>query len=435
MSANLLYTNDRQGQHAPSYYAATAIGDTDRPCLEGEQTADVCVVGGGFTGLSTAFHLAERGYSVVLLDAHRAGWGASGRNGGQAAACPRIDQDTLEDLVGHDLAHAAWDIAMDANTLLRDLVARFDIQCDLKSGSIHADHRERFVPHSKAYVEKLNRDYDFKDIRFVDRDEMREMVGSEDYYGGSYDTRAAHLHPLNFALGLARAAESAGAKIFHNSRVTRIEKGDPVRIETEKGSVKARYLVLACNGYIGDLDTSVARRVMPINNFVIATEPLGEERAKSLIANDACVADSRFVVNYFRLSADKRMLFGGGESYGYRFPSDIKGFVRKCMLEVYPQLADAKIDYGWGGTLGITMKRVPHFERLAGNILSASGYSGSGVALATGAGAILAETIDGTATRFDIMNKLPTPRFPGGPSFRTPLLILAMTWYALRDRF
>lgn len=434
MSSNLLYTNDQQGQHAPSYYAATAMGDVDRTSLAGDTEADVCVIGGGFTGLSTALHLAERGYSVTVLDAHRAGWGASGRNGGQAAASPRIDQDTLEDLVGSELAHAAWDIAVEANTILRDLVKRFDIPCDLKSGSIHADHRERFVPHTQAYVEKLNRDYDFQDIRFVDRNEIRNLVGSNDYYGGTYDTRAAHLHPLNFALGLARAAESVGAQIFHNSRVTGIEKGDPARIKTENGSVKARYLVLACNGYLGDLDSTVARRVMPINNFIVATEPLGDERAKSLIANDASVADSRFVVNYYRLSGDKRMLFGGGESYGYRFPSDIKGLVRKCMLEVYPQLADARIDYGWGGTLGITMKRVPHFERLSGNIFSASGYSGSGVAMATGAGSILADTIDGTATRFDIMNKLPTPRFPGGPALRTPLLILAMTWYALRDR-
>ncbi|MEQ9489798.1 MAG: FAD-binding oxidoreductase [Alphaproteobacteria bacterium] len=434
MSSNLLYTNDRPGQHAPSYYAATAVGDSDRPSLEGDHEADVCIVGGGFTGLSSALHLAERGYSVILLDAHRAGWGASGRNGGQAAACPRIDQDSLESLVGKELAHAAWDIAQDANTLLRDLVARFDIPCDLKSGCIHADHRERFVPDTRAYVEKLQRDYDFQDIRFVDREEIRTLVGSNNYYGGTYDTKAAHLHPLNFALGLARAAEAVGAQIFHNSRVTDIAKGDPVRVTTETGSVRAKFLILACNGYLGDLDARVARRVMPINNFVIATEPLGEERAKSLIANDASVADSRFVVNYYRLSADKRMLFGGGESYGYRFPADIKGFVRKCMLEVYPQLADAKIDYGWGGTLGITMKRVPHFERLAGNIVSASGYSGSGVAMATGAGSILADAIDGVATKFDVMNKLPTPRFPGGPAFRTPLLILAMTWYALRDR-
>ncbi len=434
MSANLLYSNDRKGQHAPSYYAATAIGDIDRPSLEGDHDADICIVGGGFTGLSSALHLAERGYSVILLDAHRAGWGASGRNGGQVAASPRIDQDSLESLVGKELAHAAWDIAQDANTLLRDLVARFDIPCDLKSGAIHADHRKRYVAHSRDYVEKLRREYDFQDIRFIDSGEIRELVGSNNYYGGTYDSKAAHLHPLNFALGLARAAESVGAKIFHNSHVVEFERGDPVRIRTENGLVRARFLIMACNGYLGNLEGTIARRVMPINNYVIATEPLGDDLAKTLIANDASVADSRFVVNYFRLSADKRMLFGGGESYGYRFPTDIKSFVRKYMLEVYPQLADTRIDYGWGGTLGITMKRLPHFERITGNIISASGFSGSGVAMATGAGPIIADAVDGTAKRFDVMKQLPTPRFPGGPAFRTPLLILAMTWYAMRDR-
>jgi gamma-glutamylputrescine oxidase len=263
---------------------------------------------------------------------------------------------------------------------------------------------------------------------------MRDMLGARGCSGGSLDMGAGHLHPLNYALGLAAAARAAGARLYERSEVFEVTAGDPVLVRTAAGRVRSKYLVYACNGYLGALEPRVADRVMPINNFIIATEPLGERRARELIRDDVCVSDSRFVINYYRLSSDKRLLFGGGENYGYRFPADIKAFVRRPMLEVYPQLADAKIDYGWGGTLAITMSRLPHFERLAGNILSIGGYSGSGVALATGAGRFAAEAIDGVATRFDFMKSLPTPRFPGGTRWRNALLVLAMTWYSLRDR-
>jgi gamma-glutamylputrescine oxidase len=430
----LLHLNDQDGTYPPSWYAATAVGIPQAQTLKGDHQCDVAVVGGGFTGLSAALHLAERGYSVILLDAHRIGWGASGRNGGQVGTGQRVAQDELEQTVDSALAHDAWQVAQDAKALVKDLIARHDIPCDYRSGSIHANHRQRFDHHSQNYVALLNEKYGYDEIRYVPPEEMRLLVGSNDYSAGTLDMGAGHLHPLNYALGIARAAIGAGARLYEHSEVTRVEEGTPARVYASNGRVSAGYVLFACNGYIGPLEKSISRHVMPINNYIIATEPLGDDIARKLIANGACVADSRFVVNYFRCSADSRMLFGGGESYGYRFPRDIKSFVRKYMLKIYPDLKEAKVEYGWGGTLAITMSRLPFFQRHSGNIYSASGYSGSGVALATGAGAMLAEAIDGVASRFDVMNRLPTPGFPGGAMLRSPLLALAMTWYALRDR-
>ncbi|KAA3622199.1 MAG: FAD-binding oxidoreductase [Proteobacteria bacterium] len=433
-SNTLLHINDPGGGHAPSWYAATARGVPTLDSLEGDVDCDVAVVGAGYSGLSCALHLAERGYRVVVLEAHRVGWGASGRNGGQVGTGQRLEQDELERLVGETLARQAWDIAEQAKSLVRDLIRRHEIPCDYKPGCLHANHRRRFDNHTRRYVEFLNGRYDYADIRYVAPAEMREMVGTADYSGGSLDMGAGHLHPLNFALGIARAAIAAGATIYERSEVLEVVPGDPVRLRTASGAVRAAHVVYACNGYLGGLEPTVSDRVMPINNFIIATEPLGDDLAAELIRDDVCVADSRFVINYYRLSADRRLLFGGGENYGYRFPRDIKSFVRRPMLAIYPQLAGRKIEYGWGGTLAITMSRLPHFERLGANRLSIAGYSGSGVALATCAGAIAAEAVDGVAGRFDVMNALPTPRFPGGSQFRGALLALAMTWYALRDR-
>ncbi len=434
MARGFLFRNDRPGAHPESYYAATANPIEPFPALSGETDCDVCIVGGGFTGLSAALEMAERGLDVVLLEAHRAGWGASGRNGGQAGSGQRRDQDWLERAVGREDAHRLWNIAQEAKALVKERIARHQIACDLKPGILHVDHKRGFVSGSHAYAEKLQREYDYQDIRAVGGDEAREMLGSTLYYGGWLDMGAAHLHPLNFALGLAGAARAAGARIFERSPATGFESGDPAFVRTAGGRVRARFVVLACNGYLDELSPRIAARVMPINNFIIATEPLGEARARQIIRDDVAVTDSKFVINYFRLSADRRLLFGGGETYSYDFPSDIKAFVRPYMLRVYPQLADARIDYGWGGTLGITLKRMPYFARTAPNVLTASGYSGHGVALATLAGRILAEAVEGTLGRFDLMAGIPARAFPGGTRLRTPLLVLAMLWYGLRDR-
>jgi len=432
---DLLYANDRRGEYPPSYYAATADELPPFPPVDGDTRADVCVIGAGFTGLSAALHLAERGVKVVLLDAQRVGWGASGRNGGQLGSGQRVDQETLETMLGLDHARKLWDLAEGAKDTVKSLVARLKIDCDLKPGIVYADHKPRFVPHTKAYVERLRTVYGYDRISFLDKAELAEAIGTDVYFGGSLDWGAGHLHPLKFALGLARAAQKAGVTVHEMSRVTAIARGEPARVTTETGTVIADHVLLGCNGYLGLLEEEVASRVMPINSYIIATEPLGESTARAIIRDDVAVADSRFVVNYYRFSADHRMLFGGRESYGYRFPADIATAVRDRMLAIYPRLADARIDYYWGGTLGITMNRMPHFVRLAPNILSASGFSGHGVAMATFSGAVMAQALAAGAERFDIMEKVPTPRFPGGTALRQPFLVLAMLYYALRDRF
>ncbi len=429
MRLDVLTANDRPGQHAPSWYAATANTMPDHAPLQGEARADVCIVGAGYSGLSAALHLRERGFDVVVLDAHRVGWGASGRNGGQLGSGQRVGQAALEARLGRDKARVLWDLAEESKAVTKSLIARHAIACDLRPGILEAMHRPRFEDEAREEAALLNEHYDYPHVRFMGRDEIRGMVASDGYFSGVLDMDAAHLHPLNYALGLAHAADAAGARIHERSRVIRVTEG---RVETATGAVNAPHILLACNGYLCGLEGSVAARVMPINNFIAATAPLPDPAA--LIRDDVAVADSRFVVNYFRLSRDGRLLFGGGENYGYRFPKDIAAKVRKPMLEVFPQLADIPIDHAWGGTLAITMDRMPHFARPAPGILSVSGYSGHGVGMATLAGKLASEAIAGQVTRFDILADIPRPRFPGGAHFRTPLLSLAMIWYGLRDR-
>lgn len=429
-----LYSNDQAGQYPDSYYHATANTMMRFPRQQGEETTDVCVIGAGFTGLSAALHLAEAGYRVILLDAHRVGWGASGRNGGQLAADQRCDQETLEKQYGKAEAHALWELGLASNQLCKTLIQRHHISCDLTPGIIHADHKPRYLKHSQAYVDKLQTEYGYEHIRYLAQPEIRQLIGSERFYGGSLDTNAAHLHPLNFALGLAQAAQQAGVTIYEHSPVLSYSDEQQVCITLAEGNIKAAHVILACNGYLDQLNKKVAAKVMPINNYMIATEPLSEAMARQLLRDNHAVADSRFVVNYFRLSADRRLLFGGGENYSFKFPADIKRFVQRHMLDIYPQLKHTSIDYSWGGTLAITMSRMPYFAKLSEQVLSVSGYSGHGVAMATLAGKIMAEMIDGKLAHFDTMAKLKSYPFPGGSGFRWPLLVLAMSYYSLQDR-
>lgn len=431
---DLLTTNDRQGEYPRSYYADTAAHLDRFPAAVGDLSCDVCVVGGGFTGLSAAYHLAQRGYDVVLLEAQRVGFGASGRNGGQVARGQRRDQEDLEAMVGDTHARALWDIGCEAADLVRDLCAKDAVHTDFHPGIVHTVHRKRDHAHNEAYVAHMQDKYGDDKISLLSADDCREIVNSPAYHGGTLDIGAGHVNPLELVLGLARLAVQAGARICEASKVTAIDQGDPAFVKTAKASIKARYVVLGCNGYLGTMQKHVAARVMPINNFIVSTKPMTPEAQDQIIRNNYAVADSKFVVNYFRFSEDHRLLFGGTESYGYKFPKDIAGAVRKPLAEIFPQLKDVEIDHAWGGTLGITMNRMPHFERIGGNILTMSGFSGSGVALATLSGQIAADTIAGQAERFDIMARVPTYPFPGGPRLRAPLLVLAMLWYSLRDK-
>jgi gamma-glutamylputrescine oxidase len=430
---NLLTRNDKQGQYPLSYYADHATKLEEFHSLNNEILVDVCVIGAGFTGLSTALHLAQAGYSVAILEAQRVGFGASGRNGGQVSGGQRMDQEGLEKMLGDEHARALWDISQHSVDLVRKLSADMS-DCGVVDGIIHAAHRKRYVAEEHAYSDHLSNKYGYDKIRNLSRDEMRGMVNSPAYHGGALDMGAGHIDPLRYAFGLARKCVEFGVAIYEQSKVLDINEGDPAVVKTETGSVRAKFVVLACNGYLGRLNKPVAARVMPINNFILATEPMSAEAQEALIRNNYAVADSKFVVNYFRFSPDRRLLFGGSESYGYTFPRDIAGAVRKPMLEIYPQLKDTRIDYAWGGTLGITMNRMPHFERMAGNILSASGYSGHGVAMATMGGKMAADAIRGQSEQFDFMANVPTPRFPGGAMLRSPMLVLAMLWYSMRDK-
>jgi gamma-glutamylputrescine oxidase len=432
---NLLHVNDKPGAYPPSFYASNIAPISDSEAAQGDLTCDVCVIGGGFTGLSTALHLAQRGYSVRVLEAQRIGFGASGRNGGQVGQGQRVDQDDLEDMFGDARARELWDIGMQAVECVRDLSKSDHVHADFHPGIAHADHRARYVPHSRDYVEKMHTKYGYEHVSFLDKEEMQALVKSKAYHGGSLDMRSGHIDPLQFALGLARMAQEAGVILHERSRVTSVDHGETVVVSTDNARISAKFVVMACNGYIGNLDADVTRRVMPINNYIVATEPLTDAARAAVLDKNIAVADTKFVVNYFRFSDDNRMLFGGTESYSYKFPKDIAGQVRKPMADIFSQLKDAKIDYAWGGTLGITMNRLPHYARFgAGNVFSMSGFSGQGVALGTLSGQIAAEAIAGQAERFDIMAQIPSPKFPGGPLMRQPLLILAMLWFSMRDK-
>lgn len=422
--------------HAPSLYAATADPALAFPALDRAVKAHVAIVGGGYTGLSAALHLAEAGIDVVLLEAERVGWGASGRNGGQLHSGQRRDQDWLEAHLGPEDASHLWHLAEEAKALVKNLVARHGIDCDWRPGLIETVHKRRLVRHEIAYVEKLRHGYGYEAVEWLDRDAVAAATGTDVYFGGRRDTGAGHLDPLRFAQGLARAAAGAGARIFERTRATRISgKGaGGFDVATANGTVRAEIVILAGDGYLDGLDAETEARVMPIDNYILATAPIGAGRPGGLIPGGEAVSDTRFVVYYFRPAADGRLIFGGGETYSRRAPADTAAFVRRHLKKIYPQLGDVAVDYAWGGAVAITLKRLPFIRRLRPGVYVASGYSGQGVALAPFAGKVIADAIGGDPARLDRFAALSCPPFPGGKLFRQPALAAGMMWYALRDR-
>ena len=431
----LLHANDFAGKHAPSWYQATCNAPT-YPELTKDTSCDVCVIGAGYTGLSTAIHLIKQGFSVTVLDAHRVAWGASGRNGGQLGSGFNLDQFELERQYGVAHAHALWHLSERAKRTLHQLCKEHNIDAQYKPGIIAAMHRPRLVGYEQRYCDMMASKYNYQEYEVLTKAQLQDLVDSPGYHGGRIDHGAGHIHPLELGIGLGKTASELGVSVHEMSSVIAIQRKprtDPV-VKTAKASVRAANIVWACNGYLDGLEPAVQKRVMPINNFIIATEPLSS-RGESLLPQDHAVFDSRFAVNYFRLSSSKRLLFGGGETYGYRFPKDITALVRKPMLEVFPQLHNVRIDYAWGGTLAITRSRLPFVRKVKPHVYAASGYSGHGVALSIEAGRIIAKAIGGDTKDLDILNTLVCRRFPGGFSTRSILLKGAMSWYALRDKF
>ncbi|MEQ1819407.1 MAG: FAD-binding oxidoreductase [Terricaulis sp.] len=416
-----------------SYYVATANPVASAPKLEGEIAADVVIIGGGYTGLHTALNAAERGFSVVLLEAGRIGWGASGRNGGQMIPGWRKGAADLVKLYGADRARDIFNLSLRARDMVLAHVQQHDIRCDLVvNGHLLAAAKPGDMEGIREEVETLERVMNYPHARVLDTDETRAKLKSPLFHGALLDELGGHFHPLNYALGLAEAARRKdGVQIFEESRALSIDTSNGVFVRTQVGSVRAKYGVLACDALLEGLEPRIAGRIMPVANYLVATAPLADP--SSLVADNLAVSDTRFVVDYFRLSADGRLIFGGGERYTPDPPGDIAAFVRPFMLKVFPQLAETPIEYAWGGLVSITMSRMPHIGRM-GNLFFAHGYSGQGTLLPAVAGAAIGDAIKGDSGLLDVMSGLAPPEFPGGASLRAPLHVLGMLWYALRDR-
>ena len=417
------------------YHAERPV-EPARPMLEGSIECDVAIVGGGIAGCSTALHLCEAGYRVVLLEAEQIGAGASGRSGGQVLAGLACGTRALERLVGESAARAIFDITVEGVRLQRDLIARHAIDCDYVPGWMLTATKSRQDDELRRDYETLTTRYAQRGLRWLARDEVRATIASTRYTSALYDADAGHLQPLAYVRGLARAAEAAGARIFERTRAlaqTRRSAHSGLTIRTATGSVNCRAIALCGNATLDDYAPSLARKIMPVGTYVIATEPLPAERARALIKNDAAVSDANWILDYFRLARDHRLLFGGRVSYSGLEADPSGRATRARMLRVFPQLADVRITHAWGGYLDITRNRAPHFGRLEPDVYFLQGFSGHGLALAGIAGQLLAGAIAGTDARFDVFGRIPHRDFPGGPALRRPALVLAMLWYRLRD--
>ena len=416
-----------------SYYAASANTAPERPALQGEVETDVCIVGAGYTGLSTALFLLENGFKVRIVEAAKVGFGASGRNGGQIVNSYSRDIDVIERTVGAKQAQLLGHMAFEGNRIIRERVAKYNIQCDLKDGGVFAAFTSKQMGHLESQ-KKLWERFGHNQLQLLDSKEIRKVVSTDNYVGGMLDMSGGHIHPLNLALGEAAAIESLGGVIYEQSPATRIERGANPVVHTPQGRVKAKFVVVAGNAYLGNLIPELAAKSMPCGTQVLTTEPLSDELAASLLPQDYCVEDCNYLLDYYRLSGDKRLIYGGGVVYGARDPANIEAIIRPKMLKTFPQLKNVKVDYAWTGNFLLTLSRLPQVGRLGENIYYSQGCSGHGVTYTHLAGKVLAEALRGQAERFDAFATLPHYPFPGGRLFQVPFSAIGAWYYSLRDK-
>jgi gamma-glutamylputrescine oxidase len=423
--------DDRLARH--SYYEAGAQRTEHYDPLQTDIACDVCVVGGGLAGLSAAIDLADAGYTVAVLEAKRVGWGASGRNGGQALVGLACDMQVIERQLGSAAARQVWDATVEAVALIHERCRRFGIDCEWQDGFLAAAVTTPRAGELGPWVERLARDYGYNRMRLIDRAELPQWIASARYQAAAFDSGSGHLHPLKYTLGLARAAAGLGVKIFEGTRATEVRPGRLAQVRAPQGAVHCSHVLLAGNVYLDDLMPQLASRIMPVGTFIAASRPLGAERAAALLPRGAAVSDTQWVLDYFRVSRDQRMIFGGRVSYSTIPPRRLPEAMRRRMVNVFPQLADVPIEFAWGGYVDITMNRAPDFGRVTDNVYYLQGFSGHGLALSGLAGRMVAEAIRGTASRFDLFARIEHRDFPGGRWLRMPLLVLAMGWYRIRD--
>lgn len=420
--------------YPPSYYAASRNIVRQPQVLEGTLEADICVVGAGYSGLSAAISLAEHGFKVVMIEAAEVGWGASGRNGGQVVNGLNASLDTIKRRYGQQTANFVGGLLQEGAGIIYDRVERYGINCDLKRGNIYAAYTPKHMEELKA-KQALWRSHGMDDHELIDKGQIRQHIGSDVYEGGMIDHSGGHMHPLNLALGEAAAFEGLGGKIFERSPVTKVEQdASGATVSTAKGQVRAKTALICGNAYLGNVVPELTARVMPVSTQMMATEPLGEDRANALLPTGMCVEDVRYILDYFRLSADHRLIFGGGVVYGGTDPADVEAKLRPNMDKVFPHLRDVKVDYAWSGNFALSFSRVPQLGRLGKNIYFAHGYSGHGVTGSHLFGRILSEAVHGDMTRFDTFASLPWIPFPGGRMFRAQYSTLGSWWYSLKDR-
>lgn len=419
--------------HIPSWYATTAHPAPDHPQLRGAERADVVVLGGGICGLSTAIELAERGYRVIVLEGERVGWGASGRSGGQAIFGYGCDMSKIEAQLGRDDARKLFDWSVEGVELIAERCRKYAIDCDWQPGHAHAAIKPRQIDELKRWQDDLASNYGYNSTELWDRARLQRDLATERYRALLFDPRSGHLHPLNYTLGLARAAQSLGVRIFEGSRVESVVEGAELVFRAAHGEARGRFGVLAGNAWLSGVMPKLEAKIMPVGTYICASAPLGAQRANALIRNHMAVADINFVLDYFRLSSDHRMLFGGRVSYSKLDPPGLRARMRSRMLDVFPQLGDVAVDHVWGGYVDISMSRAPHWGRIGSNLYFAQGFSGHGIAATGLAGRVIAESIHGQSARLDIYQRIRHVDFPGGRLMRTPALVLAMLWFRIKD--